>query len=418
MKEQWKKLALLFVIACSLRLAYAALGLPVPLQDTPDYDELALNILSGEGFVSHANWHGFAMYSWRPPFYSFFLAAVYGALGYSHAAVQVIQAGVGAATVVLLWCVVRRFCVAAAWPAALFAALYGPLVSICSEIMSECFFTFWVLLALWALGDEKRRWNYIAVGGVAVALAALTRPVGLLLLPAFALAEFYIRGRSAVPPVLWVAVVAALVIAPWTLRNYLIHGALVPISTHGGFIIARSNAAEPAWRQERGWGIDREVFERMPTEVERDRFWLRQGREFVAANPGIYLRLVGERFLRFWYFFRPSYDFWFALLVPFFVAGFWRYSRHPILVFPSVFIALSTAVFCTVLYGSTRFRLPLEPLFIAYAAAFLTDAWGHWPRGRFCSVVAGALIAHILVWSNEEALRRMVLIGLNGMGLR
>ena len=418
MSELWKRLALLFLFACSLRLIHAALGFPVPLQDTPDYDELALNLLRGEGFVSHANWHGFAMYSWRPPFYSFFLAAVYSAWGYSHVAVQIIQASVGAATVVLLFFVVRRFSAAASWPAALFAAVYGPLVAISSEIMSESFFTFWSLAALWALGDEKRRWNYMVAGGVAIALAALTRPVGLLLLPAFALAEVYLRRRAAAQSVFWVALAAALVIAPWTLRNFLVHDALVPISTHGGFIVARSNAAEPAWRQERGWGIDREVFERMPTEVERDRFWLRQGREFVAGNPGIYLRLVGERFLRFWYFFTPSYNFWFALLFPFFVAGFWHYSRWDSLLFPSVFIALSTAVFCAVLYGSTRFRLPLEPLFIAYAAAFLTNLWSRWPRRRFGSVLVIVLCGHILIWWNEEMLRRVVLAGLDGMGLR
>jgi 4-amino-4-deoxy-L-arabinose transferase-like glycosyltransferase len=418
MKEPWKKLVALFAVAWLLRLAYAALNLPVPLQDTPDYDELALNVLSGTGFVSHDNWHGFAMYSWRPPFYSFFLAAIYGLWGYSHTAIQVIQAGVGGATVVLVWLLARRFCPAAAWPAALFATVYEPLVSISSEIMSECLFTFWVLLALWALGDEKRRWNYIAAGGAAVALAALTRPVGLLLLPAFAFSALLAQGRTAWRSVLWSVVVTLVVIAPWTVRNYMVHGALVPISTHGGFIIARSNSAAPAWRQERGWGIDREVFERMPTEVERDRFWLRQGREFIASNPGVYLRLVGERFLRFWYVFKPSYNFWFALLLPFFAAGLWRNSRRPIFLFPNVFIALSTLVFCAILYGSTRFRLPLEPLFIVYAAVFLTNAWDRWARSRFYSVVAVALFSNMFVWWNEEALRGVVLAGLDGMGLR
>jgi len=418
MKAPWKKLAALFAAAWLLRLVHAALNLPVPLQDTPDYDELALNVLSGAGFVSHDNWHGFAMHSWRPPLYSFFLAAIYGLWGYGHAAVQFVQAGIGAATVVLVWLLARRFGPAASWSAALFASVYGPLVSISSEIMSECIFTFWVLLALWALGDEKRRWNYIAVGGVAVALAALTRPVGLLLLPAFAFAELYAQGRAAWRPILWAALVALVVIAPWTARNFMVHGTLVPISTHGGFIIARSNAAEPAWRQESGWGIDRQVFERMPTEVERDRFWLRQGREFIALNPGTYLRLVGERFLRFWYFFTPAYNVWFALLLPFFAAGFWRNSRRPGFLFPSVFIALSTLVFCAILYGSTRFRLPLEPLFIAYAAVFLRDAWSRWSRQRFFAVVAAALLANIFFWWNEEALRSAVLVGLDGMGLR
>ena len=141
-------MAVFFFAAFFLRWAYAQFGFSVPLQDTPDYDELALNLMDGEGFVSRLNWHGFEMRSWRPPLYPFFLAAIYGLWGYSHAAVQFVQAAIGAATVVLIWFLAHRVCVVAAWPAALFAAVYGPLVAICSEVMSECVFAFLMALAL------------------------------------------------------------------------------------------------------------------------------------------------------------------------------------------------------------------------------------------------------------------------------
>jgi 4-amino-4-deoxy-L-arabinose transferase-like glycosyltransferase len=284
--------------------------------------------------------------------------------------------------------------------------------------MSECLFTFWLLLALWALGDEKRPWFLLLIGGLAIGLATLTRPVGLLLLPAFGVAQLWTQWRAAWKPVLWVGLTALLVIAPWTLRNYLIHGTLVPVSTHGGFIIARSNAAEPAWRQDHGWGIKAEVFRNMPSEVERDRYWFGQAREFVLEHPGTYLRLVGERFLRFWYFFRPSYNFFFALVMPFFLLGFYRYGLRPPLLLPSIFITISTAVFCTVLYGSTRFRLPMEPLFIAYAAVFLSAAWSRWGVRRWAIVVGGALTFNLLAWWGEEALRQLLVGGLDSFGLR
>ncbi len=418
MKKIWIQLALLFVAAFALRALYMLLEIPVPLQDTPDYDELALNLLNGEGFVSRQNWHGYAMRSWRPPFYSFFLALVYGIWGYSHAAVQIVQAAVGAATVVLLWFVTRRFHAAAAWPAACLAAVYGPFIIASNEVMSECFFTFWVLLALWALGDEKRRWSLLLVGGLAIGLATLTRPVGLLLLPAFGIAQLWTQRRATWRPVLWVGLTALLTIAPWTLRNYQVHGTLVPVSTHGGFILARSNAAEPAWRQEHGWGIKAEVFRKMPSEVERDRYWFGQAREFVLTHPGAYLRLVGERFLRFWYFFRPSYNFFFALVLPFFLFGFYRYGLRPPFLLSSIFITISTVVFSAVLYGSTRFRLPLEPLFIAYAAAFLTAAWSRWGPRRWAAIVSSVLALNTLVWWREETLRQLLLDVIDGFGLR
>ena len=72
-------------------------------------------------------------------------------------------------------------------------------------------------------------------------------------MPAFA-AVAVGRGRGAgVRQCAWVAVALVAVIAPWSARNAQVHGAWVPISTHGGFILARSNAFEPDWRKDDGW---------------------------------------------------------------------------------------------------------------------------------------------------------------------
>ena len=258
------------------------------------------------------------------------------------------------------------------------AALYEPLVSVCSEVMSECLFTFFILLALWAIRDCRQRWQMLALSGVAIGLAALTRPVGLLILPALGLVALCEREWKAWRGVAWAGLATVVVILPWTVRNAAVHGAFVPVSTHGGFIVARSNALEPAWRQERGWGIDRAVFEAMPTEVERDRFWWKQGREFILSHPLALWPFGFERLLRFLYFFRPSYNVAFAAVLPFALLGLWRYGRRPEFRIESAFIGVSTLVFCTLLYGSTRFRLPLEPLLIGFAAVYLSDAWSRW----------------------------------------
>ena len=59
----------LFALAAAMRLGYASLGVEVPSQDTADYDEIAANLLAGEGFVARENWFGFDMRSWRAPLY-------------------------------------------------------------------------------------------------------------------------------------------------------------------------------------------------------------------------------------------------------------------------------------------------------------------------------------------------------------
>jgi 4-amino-4-deoxy-L-arabinose transferase-like glycosyltransferase len=418
----------LFIIGLAGRLFYIFQGHPVPLQDTPDYDEIALNILAGEGFVSRTNWHGFEMRSWRAPFYPIFLALVYHVFFYSYLAVQICQALVGAATGVLVYrlgYVLHR--PSAIW-AGLVVAFYGPFWGSANEVMTETWFTFWLVLTVWFMVVADKRWHYLMGAGLALGLAALTRPVGLVLWAAYCLyalkSGVKIPGAWNTPGILrsllkdqcgavyCIALVSAgvaLVVLPWTWRNYQVHDALVPISTHGGFIIARSNAAQPDWRIEQGWGIKAEVFERMPTEVERDRHWRRQGVAFIRHNPGPYLILVGQRFLRFWYFFRPDYNFWYMLVLPFFIAGLYRFKQQDAFLLLSLFIGLSVLCFSFVLYGSTRFRLPLEPFFILFAAAYAHDFAGRQGRGRTAALLASVLVLNLVAEFSAESARALLM---------
>ena len=92
------------------------------------------------------------MYSWRPPVYPVFLAAIYFLFGFDNTVVVLVQCLLGAMSVIILWCIITRVSACAGWIAAVFMSIYELLVSVCSEVMSETLFTFLVLLALWALG--------------------------------------------------------------------------------------------------------------------------------------------------------------------------------------------------------------------------------------------------------------------------
>ncbi len=414
---------LLFAGAAALRILYVTVAPEAPPQDTPDYDEIARNLLSGAGFVSQENWFGHPVRSWRAPGYPLLLAAVYGVAGPGHLAVKLVQAVLGAVTVLFVYLLARRMRPAAAPLAGLAAALYPPLVAGANEVMSECLFTTLLVAALWAVVESRhRRSRGGAFGaGVLIALAGLTRPVGLLAAPAvLAVAAWEDRAalmawlrRWALP--LGAGLVVAL--SPWTARNGLVHGAFVPVSTHGGFIVARSNADHPDWRRPDGWRIDRALFEAVPGEVERDRRWWRQGLGWIAAHPLAYLRLAGERFLRFWYFFQPGYNAAFVLAAPFWVYGLLRWGRSPGFYYPAAVGAVSVAVFCLVLYGSTRFRLPLEPFLLIFAAAAAHEGWRR--RGRSFAAVCGAWAAlQGLVWWQEETARAAVIAVLEAGGLR
>ena len=75
------------------------------------------------------------------------------------------QALVGAGTVVLVWALVRRLQPDAAPLAGGLALVYGPLVTICAEVMSETLFCFWIVLAAWALVVAEGRRQEVDGGG-------------------------------------------------------------------------------------------------------------------------------------------------------------------------------------------------------------------------------------------------------------
>ena len=420
-----RHLLLLFSAALVVRLLYISAGIEVPPQDTPDYDEIAHNLLAGDGFVASSNWFGYQLRAWRSPLYPLLLAGIYGTVGDSHAAVRVVQALLGALTVVFVYFLARRLQPASAPVVGWLTVFYEPLVSATNEVMTEVLFTMLLVAGVTAAIEARHRqgWCWTSAAGLLIGLAALTRPVGLLAAPAILAVNAWEdwRGqrhwRQWLPPaaLLSAGVVAAML--PWTMRNAAVLGAFVPATTHGGFIVARSNADHPAWRQEHGWRIDQQIFDRYPGELERDRRWMAQGVGWIAANPGAWLQLVGERFLRFFYVFRPDYNAAFVILLPFLLVGMWRHGPDPDFRQLVAVVALSMSVFSVILYGSTRFRLPLEPFFLVFAGIAAVDGWRRW-GGRFV-VASGLWIAgNGLLRFVDESLRAVVVGVLRAWGLK
>ncbi|MEE2657795.1 MAG: glycosyltransferase family 39 protein [Candidatus Latescibacterota bacterium] len=416
----------LAAIAVAIRALYLFVAPQADPQDTPDYDEIALNLLAGKGFVSTSNWFGFEIRSWRPPGYPVFLSAVYAVFGYHHVAVQLIQALLGGALVLVVHFLARQVEPGLAVATAIVVVVYPPLVHISSEIMSESLLTLLLTTAmaagLRAAIADRPSWS-LAVG-VLVGAASLTRPVALLVWPALLLGtavthhrahgqitSSWSRGAG------WFSGALLLTLLPWTLRNYAVHDAWVPISTHGGFILARSNGPDPGWRKADGWGIERKALEGTPSEVERDHQWRRQALDHVRADPARWLRLCGERFLRFWYPFRPDYNIGFVLILPLAAAGFARFGLRSNFLPLSALCALSVVVFSCALYGSTRFRLPLEPIFLLYACAFGLDWWRR-KRSRMLPLAYWWVAVNALIWWQQEAVRGAVVKILQTGGLK
>ena len=158
--------------------------------------------------------------------------------------------------------------------------------------------------------QEPARTVLPVASGVLAGIAALIRPAGILLLvplvicllppsvrePAVAGAKprptlFHARGAGLL------AAAALLVLLPWTLRNYIRFGQLIPVASSFGYNLAIGNnpasgvthngyidslAQHPAaWRKYGGdttWNV-----------AQMDTFLLRKGAEFIRDHPGLFI---------------------------------------------------------------------------------------------------------------------------------
>ncbi len=408
-----------------LRLAFGLgywTGKPLT-HDEREYLTLAANVAHGRGFVSDLpddvtdaaaadgrsptnNVQRFG----RAPGYPIFLAPLTwldadlraGRLPADvPAAVQIVQAMLGAAAILVLAGLVRRVAgdrpaVIAAW----IAAVFPPLVWMPAYALSEQLYSLIALAcAAWlgtvtdgpaaGAGDARAGvTRALLLAGLAAGVGALTRPVMLFFLP---LAALLLLWRASDRRVglrragLFVAVALA-VIAPWTVRNAVVHQRLVLIASEGGVTFWTGNhreaigegdlAANPHLKlrnlefRARHAGLSEEALEP---------FYYREALGFIAADPGWWLGLEARKFWYTWVPIGPSYRlhapryFWTSavsllLLLPAALVGL---LRAPAGTRPAALLALaaSTVLVALVFFPQERFRLPvMDPALIAGAA--------------------------------------------------
>jgi hypothetical protein len=204
------------------------------------------------------------------------------------------------------------------------------------------------------------------------------------------------------------AAVALLVISPWTLRNYAVHGELVLVRTGFGTALWWGNnkdATGTDWflvTDENGETRRVSGRYRMPEElaseirdlpeVEQERHLARAGFAWIRANPGKAARLFARKFGLYWWFnYIENVDsvpilreiFWAGVLAFFLVGAGSALATRAMIAAP-VLLPLATSSLLhslTVVSHNWRMRLPVEPLMLLFAAHGLLVVLGRFsPR--------------------------------------
>ncbi len=417
----WALLVLL-TLGAAVRLALWACfaGLPPSIEDERDYNALACNlVLHGEYAFQPGQPD-----SLRPPLYPALVAGAYRLFGLeNYQAVRLLQAALSLLTVLLAY----RLGTAlysprvGLWAAGL-CCFYPSLLGFNNLLLTEVLFTFLLsaFCLLFVRGLQRDSLPALALAGVLLALAALTRSVVWLFPPVlavFLLLAFRAGWRRRLLAAAVLTAGFAAVLAHWVVRNTRLQRTFVAVDVMGGRNFMMGNYAHtPLYRSWAAIGLQgeqswiREVIASSPqeerdTQGKLDKAALRHGLRFVVAHPGLTLRRDLVKFFDFWglereliagagegYFGRVSRPVVLLLAlaicgsyVAVLFAGLFGIVLTPPAGRPAhLFLLLVIAFVCgmhTLVFGHSRYHLPLMPLVMVYAAGALVHRKQLWlPR--------------------------------------
>jgi 4-amino-4-deoxy-L-arabinose transferase-like glycosyltransferase len=345
------------------------------MNDAAQWHNAALNLLGGRGLIVNED-----LRAYRPPIPALYFATIYSIFGVSFRAVQIANIILGVVTVWLGYELVKRsFGVVSALWAGVFVSLYPTFLLYTGEMLSETPFAMLISLGLllaWILRDRTPMW-FVLIGivlGVAVLTRVTALPIALLIVFWISLVRRSGSWWSRCVPGLVILACVLLTVVPWTVRNYLLFGKIVPLTSQGGLSL---------WIANNPWADGtalRFEFPEIPQvdalpEVDRGIAYQKLAVAFIVENPFHVAQLTLRRLRYFWHLgyhdgglreiaFLAVYLPLLALAAVGAWVG-WSSNRDATLLFLVVPFALS--IVHMVFLPEGRYRLPAELLICLFA---------------------------------------------------
>jgi 4-amino-4-deoxy-L-arabinose transferase-like glycosyltransferase len=438
-------LLLLLLVGLLLRLWYAGVhnGRSAFFADEGDYYARAIRMAFGAGYSDD-------FWLIRPPLVVWWLAAIFKATAlvglpqHILLATRLIQIGLSLAVTALLYDTGRLIYGRAAgrWAAAGWAVLFA-FVRLPALLLVENLFLALFSLVLWALaryqlgrqsGQAGLRW--IAIAGLALGVATLSRSTLLWFLPVFAWWLWQIERRQQPAAAalriaggrwLILAGLTLLMIAPWTWRNYRAYHALVPVDTMLGANLWL-DADEIDSR--RGDNPKIIALQAIPDPVARDDYARAQAWDVLRRDPAAKIRrswaqvqhalrlefmanffdrpsLDSEPLRQVWPLAAPSDLLTVVLLLATVWGAFSPYTRGPFKTGLLCWLALNLAVI-VVFHSETRYLLPIYHAGLLLGGAALAQGGRRFGGWRLAGAAATMLVLGLSIISYKNYARLII----------
>ncbi len=366
-----------------------------------EYGEIARNLVAGNGFSRSLDTGGrLYLTSSHAPLYPYFLSLFYriGNHPIIFFVIQVLQAVLATITILFVMKtaeVVYNHDVAriTGW----LLGFYPPFIYHCTKLAPTIMFLFFLSITLYLIlkGVDKRPFPLLGTG-VCLGLTILTDPVAFVLYPAIFI--WFLLRRIESSKFLLLLTISILTILPWTVRNYMVHKRIVPVTTQFAvnfWIGNNPNATGTDFYQVKSADDYILMTHSLPlniqdslknlSEIERADFYLSRAIGFIRNSPGQFFRLLIKKFYYYWWFI-PSNEylptdreryrtFLIISYVPILFLGLFGIAlalqfsiKNLIPVLVIIFISL---LYIIAHVGPLRYRMPVELYLILYSAVSL-----------------------------------------------
>jgi len=249
LSEPWCRWTwLVGLLALVVRVIVVAVQPMTLLNDSADYQRLAVSLAHGHGFGVTQIAPGGGPTAFRPPLFPLAVGALYKVIGVHVTGARLVEAMAGAIAVVLLtavtWLLWGR---SIGLTAGLVAAVFPPQLMASTSLMSESLALPLEMAVLLAAVAHRRsgRIGYAWGAGAGLGLLVLTRPsLAVLAVPVIVLLYRHRPSLRALAAAGVVVLAGVIVVTPWLVRDRLTMHAWIPLTTQDGYVLSGTyNAA-------------------------------------------------------------------------------------------------------------------------------------------------------------------------------
>jgi uncharacterized membrane protein YgdD (TMEM256/DUF423 family) len=188
----------------------------------------------------------------------------------------------------------------------LLLAIYPNAIGYVPLALTEVFYTALLMAGCWVIVTRTSRWHLVSAGFL-FGIATLVKAQTLVVVPLLFTIDWLRMGRvwPRLPRLLGegllVLALAALTVAPWTVRNAVQLGHFIPVSTNGGYTLLTGNHDTATGDYTPDAPVVKALMARPGlNEVQRDAEARRLGMAWITQHPDRFVELLPRKFMRLW----------------------------------------------------------------------------------------------------------------------